>query len=127
MDKSMPVTATQVSRAKATEATDNPRNTGHPLTKHTHQSQSFMDKISGAKEKDEVIVERIEEWYDAVNRIASTKDGQYFIKTMIKFSGIYKPKKGVGAERLLRTEGEQAFYLEFVHPYLNPTNKKELI
>lgn len=127
MVKSTATTETQASRAKKQDATANdPTNTGHPLLKHSHQANDFMNRVAGGAAKDEIIIERIEEWKEVLNRLASSPDGQHFLRMMIKFSGLYTLKKGVGAERLLLTEGKQAFYLEYVYPYLDPTNRKEL-
>ncbi len=95
-----------------------PVDTGHPLEARRHAAEKMTRKLSARKDLEEFNLEKEEEWKDAVNRLVGTPDGEYFIRTMVRFSALHAPKRGQGAERLLKIEGAQAFYLEIVRPFL---------
>jgi hypothetical protein len=92
--------------------------TGHPLTKQVHAAEDMMKRLNASKEHDDFKIEQASEWKKCVNSLASTKEGKMFLRTMVTFCQLHTPKRGQGAERLLKVEGAQSFYLEVVRPYL---------
>lgn len=102
------------------------RNTGHPLLKNEAQVMQMLKQWQNLENKEEVVIERIEEWKECVNRLASTPDGQHFLRMMIKFSGLFAPANSRDTVKMVETVGKQAFYLTYVRPYLNLTLRKEI-
>lgn len=104
------------------------RDTGHPLlneTTITNLLQRAADRNHA--EKQEALIEKIEDWKAALNRIASTPDGQLLLGNMFKFAGFFSPESNAGnGVRLVEMEGRRKFYSLYVRPYLEPKLRKEI-
>jgi hypothetical protein len=100
--------------------------TGHPLMNQVRAGQDMLKRLNAKDEQAEFRLEQEGEWKASLARIASSKDGAMFLRTMLRHNGLFSPKKGQGAERLLKTEGAQAFYLEFIRPFLDKELRKDI-
>lgn len=102
------------------------RHTGHPLLKNDSQTTELLKRFQQQQESDEAIIERIEEWKDSLNRLASTADGQHFLKMMIKHGGIFTPRNTSNTVKMVEDAGKSAFYLKYVRPYLDAAHRQEI-
>lgn len=100
--------------------------TGHPLMSQVRAGQDMLKRLNAKDEQAEFRIEQEKEWKAALTRIASSKDGALLLRTMLRHNALFSPKKGQGAERLLKTEGAQAFYLEFIRPFLDKELRKDI-
>lgn len=107
------------SHSKATPQAPDARNTGHPLLKNESQAMDLLKRFKQEQEQDEVLIERQLEWKDCLNRLASTGDGQHFLKLMIKHSGVFVPRNVSNTVKMVEDAGKSAFYLKHVRPYLD--------
>ena len=78
------------------------------------------------KKKGEAQKENIQEWSKVVNRLASTRDGKYFLKTMIHAVELFEIDETENPTKLLRNNGRKWFYLKHIRPYLTPEIKQEV-
>lgn len=100
--------------------------TGHPLMSQVRASQDMIKRLNARDDQIEFRIEQEKEWKACLTRLAATKDGAMLLRTMLRHNGLFAPKKGSGAERLLKTEGAQAFYLEFIRPFLDKELRKDI-
>lgn len=110
----------------AIDAIDKSRNTGHPLLKNDAQVMDFLRKWREGEEKEEVIIERIEEWKKALNRLASTSDGKYFLMMMVKITGIHAIRDTKNTVKMVEDAGAANFYLKWIRPYLDKSLRNEI-
>lgn len=123
-----PKTPKPSNSAPAVEAHDNAqlRNTGHPMLKNEAQVMKMLKNWQQLEDKEEVIVERIEEWKACVNRLAATSDGKHLMRMMIKFAGIFAAPNTANTVKMVENAGKAAFYLTHVRPYLEVTLRHDV-
>lgn len=80
-----------------------------------------MSNAAKRREQEELIIERVEDWKECLNRIAGSKDGQHFFKMMIKACNLFAPGTSRDTVRAVEDKQRQDFYLRHVRPYL-PSN-----
>lgn len=79
------------------------------------------------KEKQELLLkEEIEEYRVVLNRLFSSPDGQYFLKKLIKYCGIYLFDNAPPDGRLAEEKGKRKVYLELIRPYLHTTVRQQV-
>lgn len=100
--------------------------TGHPLLRNAAQATDILKRMQGMEKAQEFKIHQIEEWKAALNRVASTPDGQLFITAMIQFSGYHNDDAVINATKMVEDKGKQAFYKRWVRPYLDPLLRKEI-
>lgn len=65
-----------------------------------------------------ILEEEIAEFKIVLNRLASSPDGQYFFRKLIRFAGIYSFDKDINPAKMMEDRGKRKSYLELVRPYL---------
>ena len=89
-----------------------------------------VDKIkeSGAqRDRIKAIGTEMEEEYaDALNRIASSEDGKFFLKSLMIALGINKPLNYRDNLSLIKQTEQRNVYLEKIRPYLKHDVRKDL-
>ena len=102
------------------------RNTGHPLLRGDSQVLDYFAKLRENKEQAALKAEELKEWKATVNRLASTVDGQQFLRIMILLSGWQQPGNIKDTVRMVEDNGRIDFYLRWVQPYLDKSIRMEI-
>lgn len=98
----------------------------HPLLRGQNPAEALMAAATRRKEQKEFQIDELEEWKICVNGLASTPNGQMFLRSMIQFSGVNEPPELGNPQRMVTNTIKAAFYLRWVRPFLNPNLRKEL-
>lgn len=102
------------------------RHTGHPLLKNDDQVNAFLSAQAKRQAQEELIIEKIEEWKDCLNRLATTPDGQHFFRMMIKACDLFTPVARRDTVKAVEDKQRQDFYLRHCRPYIDPTFRKDI-
>lgn len=106
---------------------DNPPNKENPIDRY---SRSTIDKIEDQHKKDAEnrakMLEKQEEYRKALNRMASTPDGQYVLKQLIEFCGVFAFDNSAPDGRLAVEKGRRQVYLQAVRPFLDKSIIQEI-
>lgn len=104
------------------------RDTGHPLLNESTITKLLQNAAArNHEDKQEALIEKISDWKAALNRIASSPDGQLLLANMFKFAGFFTPASNAGnGVALVEMEGRRKFYSLYVRPYLDPKVRKEI-
>lgn len=90
---------------------------------------TVMKLLRAARERDEKkeIVKEVEaEYRKALNAVASTKNGQFVLKYLLKASGINSVDYGSDIVKMADARGRRNYFLEMVWNYLSPASKQEI-
>lgn len=91
---------------------------------------SMVDKLLKDRlqreEQKKIAVENQKEWQGICNKLFATPNGQYFLKLLIKFSGIFEVDDDLNPANMLKANGRKEPYLKLIRPYLDPTLRKEI-
>ena len=98
----------------------------HPLLNRLPQVDDILKRLADKKERQEFKITELEEWTNCINRLASSPDGQLFIRSMIQFSGLYQPGNIRDTLGMVEDKCKAAFYLQWVRPYLQDQLRKEV-
>lgn len=98
----------------------------HPLLKNLSQVDKLIKASQERKDQQEFQITELEKWKDCVNGLASTPNGQLFLKSMLQFSGIYEPASVRDTMKCVDAGIKAAFYMKWVRPYLNQDLRKEI-
>lgn len=92
--------------------------------------ESILDRMVRDREEldriEAVLKEEEADYRAALNRLASSPDGQYFFNKMIRYCGINTFDKVLNPAKLVENEGKRKVFLELVRPYLNKEILNEL-
>lgn len=93
-------------------------------------NKSVMDAINERRQKEkdfkEMTAEQKKEWGEVVNRLFSTRDGQYFAAGLIKFCKVFSVDPVGNGVNLIEMKGRRDTYLSLIRPYLDKTVKNEI-
>lgn len=93
-------------------------------------STSTIDKVSEARKKAEENKEKMremrEQYKAALNRVLSTPDGQFVMKQLIDYCGVFTFDNAPPDGRLAEDKGKRKVYLEAIRPFLDKTIKMEI-
>lgn len=98
----------------------------HPLRRNGGIVDAWTDARKKQQQADEIIIERIEDWKETLNRLASSPDGQTFFKMMLKASNLFSPVAGKDTVQAVVDKQRQDFYLRHVRPYLDRSVRGEI-
>lgn len=98
----------------------------HPLLKTATALQKHLERHAAGDQKEEVIIERIEEWKDCLNRLVKIPDAQHFFRHLIKHAEIFKTPDTRNTVKMVENAGKKAFYLDYVRPYLTDELRKAI-
>ncbi len=91
---------------------------------------SIVQKILSERAKDDerraILDEEIAEYKTALNGMAASPNGQYFLKKLIRYCGIYSFDAKIDPAKLVADEARRKVYLELVRPFLEPETRNEL-
>lgn len=98
----------------------------HPLHRTMSRVEQALDKMSNKGAQQETILENAEEWKKCVLGIASTTNGQHFLKMMCRHAKVLAPPSPENATQVVLNAARQEFYLRYVRPFLEATHKMEI-
>ena len=105
--------------SKAPEHDQDDIDTGHPLNRHIRAGKALFDRLGAQQEMKELKGEQLAAWKDTVNRLASTNDGQLFIKTMLIHSGLFAGGSVANANAMMEQKIRATFYNVWVRPFID--------
>lgn len=86
-------------------------------------SPSTIDDINKRREaalkQKAIYEEEIAEYKVVLNRLASSPDGLYFLRKLIRFAGIFSLDEKLDPAKMVEDRGKRAAYLQLVRPFLN--------
>lgn len=99
----------------------------HPLRQGRSIADSMIERAGLNQQREEVIIERIEDWKKAVNRLASSPDGKLFFGYLIKSCNLHTPQPNArDTVQAVVDKQRQDFYLRHVRPYLDKSIRAEI-
>ena len=100
------------------------------MSDHRLEAGSIIEKIAAAREEQErfkeIIGEKREEYKQALNGMAATPNGQYVLKILINYCGIFGFQNKLDPAKLVEENGMRRVYLEAIRPFLTPENKEQI-
>lgn len=80
-----------------------------------------ISAVMAKREKDAqvaaILAEEVEEYRKVLNRLFATRDGQYLLKKMIRYSGLFSFDNKFDAS-MIEQKGKQKMITEMIKPYL---------
>lgn len=93
-------------------------------------TSSSIDKIADARERKKqqqaALAEEVAEYKLVLNRLFASQDGQYFLKKLIKWSGVYSFDNSGNPTKDVKDAERRKVYLELIRPYLDKTILMEI-
>lgn len=86
----------------------------------------ITDKVLEDKKRFAILEEEIQEFSLCLNRVASSPDGQFFLRKMIRYCGIHHDDDKIDPAKLIEDKGRRSVYLKLVRPYLDKSVLSEL-
>jgi hypothetical protein len=80
--------------------------------------KKLSEREEQRKKQQEVVIERADEWKEALNRLLNTDDGKLLAKYLIKFCRVFAPDNSSNQIELVENNGKRKVYLELIRPYL---------
>lgn len=94
------------------------------------ETSSTVEKLLKQAEqadKDNVVKEQeVQQWREALNRIAESADGQLLFDKMLKYMYLFSPLDGINPQSNIEINGRRSFYLKHIRPYLTNSNKTKV-
>lgn len=110
---------------KVSEAAPN-QPSAHPLHRTMSRVEQALSRVAEKGQVEEKIIENAEEWKKAVLGVASTPNGQHFLKMMCRHAKVLAPPSPENATQVVLNAARQEFYLRYVRPFLDATHKGEI-
>lgn len=88
-----------------------------PLSAQSITQKLLEDRETKQQQKEQVI-ENIEEWQKAANRLFTSDDGKLFAKYLIRFCQVFEVDNSANPAKLLEDNGKKKVYLNLIRPYL---------
>ena len=91
---------------------------------------SIVDELAkrqAEREKgQEIVIERMDEYKEALNRIFSMSEGKLLAKYLIKYCGIFNVDSQLNPAKLVEENGKKSVYLKMIRPYLEKEIRMEI-
>lgn len=92
--------------------------------------QSTAERILSARDKaledDTIKQNELAQWKQSINTIAESEHGQLLFSKMVKFMSLYSDFRGINPATMAEVNGSRAFYLKYIRPYLEETNRQKV-
>ena len=103
---------------------------GSDIPYNPFDTSNAIAKIAEAREKKQMqealLAEEVAEYKLVLNRLFSTPDGQYFLKKIIKYCGVYSFDNSINPTKDVKDAERRKIYLELIRPYLDKTILMEI-
>jgi hypothetical protein len=107
------------------DGTEREHERSHPLRRSGGLAEHFADAAKKRAHAEELIIEKIEEWQEVLNRLASSPDGQIFLKMMLRANNLFTPGTSRDTVKAVEDKQRQDFYLRHVRPYIDKSLRAE--
>lgn len=101
-----------------------------PPPEYNPFSPASIDDINKRREealrRKAILEEEIAEFKVVINRLASSPDGQYFLRKLIRFAGIFHEDNEINPAKMVEQKGKRKAYLDLVRPYLTFETRQAL-
>lgn len=85
-----------------------------------HSVVDALAKKQAERDKQqEVVIENIEEYKIALNRIFSMNEGKLFAKYLLRFCMVFNDDTQLNPAKLIEDKGKRAVYLKMVRPFID--------
>lgn len=92
-----------------------------------HSIVDAMAKREEERQKQqEVVIENIEEYRVALNRIFSMNEGKLLAKYLLRFCMVFNDDAQLNPAKLIEDKGKRAVYLKMIRPFLDRQIKQEV-
>lgn len=88
--------------------------------------ENLMNKHIEEQKRKEIVIERMEDYKTALNRVAATNEGKLLLKYMVRFAGLFSDPPQLNPAQLIEDRGRRAYYLKMIRPYLEKKFRKEI-
>lgn len=93
-------------------------------------TSSSIDKLAEAKEnrkkQEALLAEEVHQYREVLNRLFASPDGQFFLKKLIKYCGVYSFDNSINPTKDVKDAERRKVYLELIRPYLDKTILMEI-
>lgn len=83
---------------------------------------SIIDELARRQQEreksEQVVIENIEEYKLALNRIFSMNEGKLMAKYLLRFIGLNQDRDDINPAKLIEDKGKKSVYLRMIRPYL---------
>lgn len=86
----------------------------------------ILDKKNNKKEFFDQNEKLKEDYSKALKGMAGSEFGNYFLKTLVNYIGLFEFKESQNHADMLMMRGKKQVYLELIRPYLTKTQRKEI-
>lgn len=87
---------------------------------------ALAKKAAEREKSQEVVIENIEEYKQALNMVFSTNEGKLVMKYLLRHSGIFNDDAQLDAAKLVEGKGRKSVYLKMIRPFLDKQLRMEL-
>lgn len=90
----------------------------HPLLNPNTIAKIMAEKDEATRKK-AILDEEVKEYSDSINRLFETRDGQFFLKKLIRYTGVFSFDSKIDGAKLVEDAGKRKVFLELILPYLD--------
>jgi len=80
---------------------------------------AMAKRESDRQKQQEIVIENIEEYKVALNRIFSMNEGKLLAKYLLRFCMVFNDDAQLNPAKLIEDKGKRAVWLKMVRPYLD--------
>ena len=107
-----------------------PMGNGDRDVKYNPLGKDSIDKMLAKKAAQEkqllLLKEEEEEYRNAINRLFSTPDGEFFLNKMKRACGLNLFDKELNPAKLVEDRGSRKVWFELIHPYIDKNILRKL-
>lgn len=91
---------------------------------------SVVDKLlrerMATKDQAQILVDNEKEWARVINLFASTDNGRYFFKILVRICGVFKVDADIAPTKMLEDKGAREVYNKWIRPYLDRSLRMDI-
>lgn len=91
---------------------------------------SVVDKLlrerMAQKDQEKILVDNEMEWARVINLFASTDNGKYFFKILVRICGVFKVDADATPSKMLEDKGAREIYNKWIRPYLDKSLRMDI-
>lgn len=99
-----------------------------PDNKNKLEAKGIVEKILNDRAErerfKEIAGEKYEEYKQALNGMAATPNGQYFLQFLTRYCGVFAYQSKLDPARMVEENGMRRVYLEAIRPHLIPESRE---
>lgn len=100
------------------------------MTDNKLEATSIVQKLLNERQEVErfkdIAGEKYEEYKTALNGMAATPNGQYFLKFLTRYCGVFAFQSKLDPAKMVEENGMRRVYLEAIRPHLTHETRMEI-